>query len=160
MRELRRRAEAEGSILRIAFLGTPEVAVAAAASLVDAGHDVVLVVTRADKRRGRARAAGPSPVKTAALELGLPSPIGPTRSSIRRRAGCRRGLRQDHQAASAGALPMVNVHFSLLPRWRGAAPVERAILAGDVRPACASWSWRRAWIPGRCWGGGSFHRAR
>ena len=102
-------------------------------ALVADGHDVRLVVTRADKRRGRGGALMPSPVKAAALELGLPvtdqvdDVIG---------AGAELGvvvafgrLIKPHVL---DALPMVNVHFSLLPRWRGAAPLERAILAGDT----------------------------
>jgi methionyl-tRNA formyltransferase len=93
---------------------------------------VVIVVTRPDKRRGRGSTLLPSPVKAAALELGLPvtekvdDVIG---------AGAELGvvvaygrLIKPHVLA---ALPMVNLHFSLLPRWRGAAPVERAVLAGD-----------------------------
>ena len=97
-----------------------------------AGHDIVLVVTRADKRRGRGGALVPSPVKAAALELGLPVT---ERVDDLLDAGAELGvvvafgrLIRPHVLA---VLPMVNIHFSLLPRWRGAAPVERAILAGD-----------------------------
>ena len=102
-------------------------------ALVGAGHDVALVVTRADKRRGRGGGLLPTPVKTAAEELGL---------AVSHRvddvldAGAELGvvvafgrLVKPHVL---DAVPMVNVHFSLLPRWRGAAPVERAILAGDA----------------------------
>jgi methionyl-tRNA formyltransferase len=102
-------------------------------ALVDAGHDVALVVSQPDKRRGRGAALVPSPVKAAATELGL------TRSDLvddSMRVGAELGvvvafgrLIKPHVL---GALPMVNLHFSLLPRWRGAAPVERAILAGDA----------------------------
>jgi len=101
-------------------------------ALVDAGHDIALCVTRPDRRRGRGKAETPSPVKVAATALGL-------------------AVTDDmNDLASAGVelavvvaygriipvrlleqIPMVNLHFSLLPRWRGAAPVERAILAGD-----------------------------
>lgn len=101
-------------------------------ALVDAGHEVVLVVTRPDKRRGRGGALVPSPVKAAAMELGLPVT---DRVDDVVEAGAELGvvvaygrLIRPHILA---ALPMVNLHFSLLPRWRGAAPVERAILAGD-----------------------------
>jgi len=103
-------------------------------ALVDAGHDVALVVTAADKRRGRGSALAPSPVKAAALELGLPVTdriddlldIDPLPDLGVVVAFGR--LIKPHVLA---AVPMINVHFSLLPRWRGAAPVERAILAGD-----------------------------
>jgi len=102
-------------------------------ALVADGHDVCLVVTRADKRRGRGSALVASPVKSAAEELGL---AVTDRVDDVVDAGADLGvvvafgrLIKPHVL---GALPMVNVHFSLLPRWRGAAPVERAILAGDT----------------------------
>jgi methionyl-tRNA formyltransferase len=100
--------------------------------IVAAGHDVTLVVSRPDKRRGRGAALLPSPVKAAALELGLP--VTDQVDDVLD-AGAELGvvvafgrLIKPHVLAR---LPMVNVHFSLLPRWRGAAPLERAILAGD-----------------------------
>jgi len=102
-------------------------------AVVESGHDVRLVVTRPDKRRGRGGALVPSPVKAAAVELGLP--VSTSVDDVIG-AGAELGvvvafgrLIKPHVLA---AVPMVNVHFSLLPRWRGAAPVERAILAGDV----------------------------
>ena len=118
--------------MRLAFLGTPEMAVPPLRALVAVGHEVVLVVTRADRRRGRGSATSPSPVKAAAAELGVPvtHEIDDLLSS-----GAELGvvvaygrIIKPHVLA---AVPMVNVHFSLLPRWRGAAPVERALLAGD-----------------------------
>jgi methionyl-tRNA formyltransferase len=104
--------------------------------LVDAGHDVALVVSAADKRRGRGGALVASPVKAAALELGLPVTdriddlleLDPLPSLGVVVAYGR--LIKPHVFT---AIPMINVHFSLLPRWRGAAPLERAILAGDER---------------------------
>jgi methionyl-tRNA formyltransferase len=103
-------------------------------AIVEAGHDVALVVSAADKRRGRGGALVPSPVKAAAMELGLPvthriddvldldppAELGVVVAFGR--------LIKPHVLAE---LRMINVHFSLLPRWRGAAPVERAILEGD-----------------------------
>jgi methionyl-tRNA formyltransferase len=119
---------------RLVFLGTPDFAVPPLRALVDAGFDVALVVSRADARRGRGGHATPSPVKAAALELGLPAT---DRVDDVLGAGADLGvvvafgrLIKPHVLAE---LPMVNIHFSLLPRWRGAAPVERAILAGDDR---------------------------
>lgn len=97
------------------------------------GHDVAVVVTQPDRRRGRGGALLPTPVKVAALEAGLPVS---DRVDDVLDAGAELGvvvafgrLVKPHVL---DALPMVNVHFSLLPRWRGAAPVERAILAGDT----------------------------
>ena len=117
---------------RLAYLGTPEVAVPPLRALVAAGHEIVAVVTRPDRRRGRGPATSPSPVKAAAVELGLPvtDSLGDLAGS-----GADLGVVVAYgriiPADVLAALPMVNLHFSLLPRWRGAAPVERAILAGD-----------------------------
>ena len=127
--------------MRVVYLGTPADAVPPLRALVDAGHDVALVVTQPDRRRSRGPGADPSPVKRAALELNL---------EVRTPAKAREVT--DEVAASGAelgvvvafgqllpqsfldALPhgFVNMHFSLLPRWRGAAPVERALLAGDL----------------------------
>ncbi|MDQ1401840.1 MAG: methionyl-tRNA formyltransferase [Actinomycetota bacterium] len=102
-------------------------------ALVAAGHDVRLVVSRADKKRGRGNALVPSPVKAAAVELGLP-----VTSSLDAVAeadvelGVVVAFGRILPADLLARVPMVNLHFSLLPRWRGAAPVERAILAGDA----------------------------
>ena len=101
-------------------------------ALAGAGHDIAVVVTRADKRRGRKAAPSPSPVKEAALQIGLPVT---QRIEEVLDAGVELGV-----VVAFGRIikddvlervPMLNSHFSLLPRWRGAAPVERAILAGD-----------------------------
>jgi methionyl-tRNA formyltransferase len=118
--------------LRLAFLGTPDAAVVTLQALLDAGHDLPIVVSRADTRRGRGAQFAPSPVKAAALEAGL---TVTDRVEDVVDAGVDLGV-----VVAFGRLirppvlaqvPMVNLHFSLLPRWRGAAPVERAILAGD-----------------------------
>jgi methionyl-tRNA formyltransferase len=127
--------------MRLVYLGTPDDAVPPLQALVANGHDVALVVTQPDRRRSRGPGADPSPVKRAALDLGL-TVVTPARA---------RDVVADVAASGATlgvvvafgqllpvplleALPVgfVNVHFSLLPRWRGAAPVERAILAGDT----------------------------
>ncbi|MET0663754.1 MAG: methionyl-tRNA formyltransferase [Ilumatobacteraceae bacterium] len=121
--------------MKLVYLGTPDEAVPPLRALVEAGHEVVLVVTRADKRRGRGAATTPSPVKAAALELGLTvthhtdDVIGAAEQGAE--LGVVVAFGQIIKPHVLAALPMVNVHFSLLPRWRGAAPVERAILAGD-----------------------------
>ena len=118
---------------RLVFLGTPEPAVAPLRTLVDAGHDVALVVSRPDKRRGRGPGLVPSPVKAAATELGLA--VTDSLDGIAG-AGAELGVVVAYgriiPVAVLDRLPMVNLHFSLLPRWRGAAPVERAILEGDA----------------------------
>lgn len=119
--------------MRLAFFGTPEAAVPSLEAIVRAGHDVVLVITRPDRRRGRGGETSPSPVKRRAQELGL-GVSHELRDVLS--ADVERGVVVAYGALIPGdvldRVPMLNVHFSLLPRWRGAAPVERAILAGDV----------------------------
>jgi len=118
---------------RVVYLGTPEAAVAPLRTLVDAGHDVALVVSRPDKRRGRGGTLVPSPVKAAAVELGLRVT---DRLDDSVEVGAELGVVVAYgrivPVAVLERLPMVNLHFSLLPRWRGAAPVERAVLEGDA----------------------------
>lgn len=117
---------------RLVYLGTPEMAVPPLLALHEAGFDIALVVTGADKRRGRGSGTTPTPVKLAALALGLE-----VTHDVADVAGAGADLGvvvafgQLLRRPVLEALPMVNLHFSLLPRWRGAAPVERAILAGD-----------------------------
>jgi methionyl-tRNA formyltransferase len=121
--------------MKLVYLGTPAMSVPPLRALVDAGHEVMLVVTRADKRRGRGGDVSPSPVKAAAVELGLPvtHDVDDTLDAAANGAelGVVVAFGQIIKPHVLAALPMVNLHFSLLPRWRGAAPVERAILAGD-----------------------------
>jgi methionyl-tRNA formyltransferase len=101
--------------------------------LVAAGFDVALVVTRVDKRRGRGSQLMPSPVKAAALELGLPvSHSVDDVLAVGADLGVVVAFGQLIKPHVLDMVPMVNLHFSLLPRWRGAAPVERALLAGDT----------------------------
>ncbi|MBM3674807.1 MAG: methionyl-tRNA formyltransferase [Actinobacteria bacterium] len=128
--------------MRLVFLGTPEDAVPPLRALVAAGHEVALVVTQPDRKRGRGGALVPSPVRATASELGLPV-LTPARAGEVvedvRASGADLGVivafGQLLPPSLLGALPLgfVNLHFSLLPRWRGAAPVERAILAGDAQ---------------------------
>jgi methionyl-tRNA formyltransferase len=119
---------------RLVYLGTPEMAVEPLEALHAAGFDIALVVTGADKRRGRGKATSPTPVKATALALGLPvthdlADVADAGADL----GVVVAFGQILRRPLLEALPMVNLHFSLLPRWRGAAPVERAILAGDER---------------------------
>ena len=128
--------------MRVIFMGTPDFAVATLRAVVDAGHEVVLVVTRPDKPVGRGRQVQAPPVAQAARELGLdvaqPKAL---RSGPFPERFC--ALKADVAVVIAygRVLPKrlleapqygcVNVHASLLPRWRGAAPMQAAILAGD-----------------------------
>ena len=118
---------------RLAYLGTPDMAVPPLRALAEAGHDIALVVTRPDRRRGRGGRTTPSPVKEAATELGIA--VTHDMEDVAH-AGVELAVVVAYgriiPARLLDVVPMVNLHFSLLPRWRGAAPVERAILAGDT----------------------------
>ena len=127
--------------MRLVFLGTPDDAVPALQALHAAGHDLALVITQPDRRRGRGAATAPSPVRAAADALGLPVRTPERAREVVdevRASGATLGVvvafGQLLPEAFLDTLPggFANVHFSLLPRWRGAAPVERAILAGDT----------------------------
>ena len=126
--------------LRVVFMGTPEFAVPSLERLAES-CDVALVLTRPDAVRGRGRALVPSPVKARALELGLPvvetSRITPEVADALRAAAAdvfcvaAYGCILPDEVLNMAPGGCVNVHASLLPRWRGAAPIQRAILAGD-----------------------------
>ncbi len=127
--------------MRLVYLGTPEAAVPPLRALVEAGHEVALVVSQPDRKRGRGAALVASPVKQAALDLCLPVTdrvddlldlhrVTPLDLGVVVAFG---RLIRPHVLAE---LDFVNIHFSLLPRWRGAAPVERAVLAGDTETGC------------------------
>lgn len=122
-----------GPARRLAFAGTPQIAADTLAGLLDAGFEVDLVVSRADKRRGRRGEPIPSPVKALALERGIPVSHDPADLAT---AGVDVGVvvafGRIIRRPVLEAVPLCNIHFSLLPRWRGAAPVERAILTGDA----------------------------
>ena len=118
--------------MRLAFLGTPQAAVPPLKALVADGHEVVIAITQPDKKRGRGGALVPSPVKQAAEELGIPvAHQVDAVLDVDAELGVVVAFGKLIKPHVLDRLPMVNVHFSLLPRWRGAAPVERALLAGD-----------------------------
>ena len=130
--------------MRLVFAGTPEPAAAALERLIASDHEVVAVLTRPDARRGRGRTLHPSPVKALAVEHGIAvlTPESLTRDDA---------IREQLKELAPDAIPVVaygnlipadmldipahgwvNLHFSLLPKWRGAAPVQAAIAAGDA----------------------------
>ena len=127
--------------MRLVFFGTPDDAVPALHALHAEGHEIALVVTQPDRRRGRGSEPSASPVKNAALALDL-DVLTPERSSevlddvtkADADLGVVVAFGQLLPESLLDAVPhgFVNLHFSLLPRWRGAAPVERAMLAGDA----------------------------
>lgn len=128
--------------MRIVMAGTPDFAAVSLRALLDAGHDVVAVCTQPDRPAGRQRRLRASPVKQLALERGLPVHQPPSLRDPEAQEGLRR-LEPDLliTVAYGQLLPQavldiprrgcINVHASLLPRWRGAAPIQRALLAGD-----------------------------
>jgi Formyl transferase len=126
-------ARPPSSARRLVYLGTPEAAVAPLRALVDAGFEIALVVSRPDRRRGRGGALSPSPVKAAATELGLTvTDVLDDVLGVDADLGVVVAYGRIIPSRILERLPMINLHFSLLPRWRGAAPVERALLAGDI----------------------------
>lgn len=130
--------------LRLIFAGTPEFAVPCLTALLDAGQTVIGVYTQPDRPAGRGRQLQMSPVKTAALAHGLPvyQPESlkrdPEAVATLQALGAdlmvvvAYGLLLPQTVLDAPRLGCVNVHASLLPRWRGAAPIQRAMLAGDA----------------------------
>lgn len=133
--------------MRIIFAGTPEPAVVALEKLLASSHEVVAVITRPDAKKGRGRSLHPSPVKALAQEHGIEVL---TPSTLRPGTEDGDNLRQRLAELQPEAIPVVaygnliskdlldvarhgwvNLHFSLLPAWRGAAPVQAAIAAGD-----------------------------
>lgn len=128
--------------MRVTFMGTPDFAVPSLRLLAKA-HDVTLVVTRPDAVRTRGTRLEPSPVKAAALELGIPVvEAARVTPEVLERVRAERpeviavaafGCVLPDALLELPPLGCVNVHGSLLPRWRGAAPIQRAVLSGDER---------------------------
>jgi methionyl-tRNA formyltransferase len=130
--------------LRLVFAGTPPFAERALSRLLAAGHEVALVLTQPDRPAGRGQKAAFSAVKQLALSRGLEvlQPVTLRSAPVleRLRAANPRamvvaayGLILPEPLLSLGPLGAINIHASLLPRWRGAAPIQRALLAGDSR---------------------------
>lgn len=130
--------------LRIVFLGTPEAAVPTLRAVVAAGHPVPLVVTRPDRPKGRGKELAACPVKSAAADLGLeifqPEDVNAPESVERIAAAApdvmlivAYGRILKRRVFEAPRLLPTNLHFSLLPEYRGAAPVEKAIADGRIR---------------------------
>jgi len=133
--------------MKLVFAGTPQVAVPSLTLLASSDHEIAAVVTRTDAALGRKRVLTPSPVAAAAESLGLPV-IKANRLDADATAAVTAldadlgvivaygGLVRE-PLLSAPRLGWINLHFSLLPRWRGAAPVQRAIMAGDAETGAA-----------------------
>lgn len=132
---------------RIVYAGTPEFAVPALQALLDSGVEVVAVYTQPDRPAGRGRKLTASPVKQLALEHSLPvaQPELFKSPDIEKLASFKAdlmvvaayGLILPRPVLALPRLGCINIHASLLPRWRGAAPIQRAILAGDTETGVA-----------------------
>ncbi len=134
--------QAPTSSLRIVFAGTPDFACTHFESLLQSSHEIVGVYTQPDRASGRGKKMRPGPVKQCALEHGIavyqPGSLKPTEAQAELAAlgadimvVVAYGLLLPQAVLDIPRLGCINVHASLLPRWRGAAPVERAIAAGD-----------------------------
>jgi methionyl-tRNA formyltransferase len=128
--------------MRIIFMGTPDFAVPSLDALAAAGHEIVAVYSQPPRRAGRGKALTPTPVHARADAIGLPvfTPLSLKDAEAQAIFAAHDadlavvaayGLILPQPVLDAPALGCINVHASLLPRWRGAAPVQRAILAGD-----------------------------
>ncbi|MEM7189867.1 MAG: methionyl-tRNA formyltransferase [Pseudomonadota bacterium] len=132
--------------MRLAFMGSPDFSVPVLQALLDAGHQVVRVYAQPPRRAGRGKALRPCPVHAAANEAGLPVE---TPERFREAVEGFAALNLDaaivvaygqilpQAALDAPRLGCLNLHASLLPRWRGAAPIQRAIMAGDAETGVA-----------------------
>jgi methionyl-tRNA formyltransferase len=128
--------------MRIIFMGTPDFAVPSLDALLSAGHEVCAVYCQPPRRAGRGKSLQPTPVQRRAEALGVPvrSPVSLRNAEAQAQFAAwgadlavvaAYGLILPQAVLDAPALGCINVHGSVLPRWRGAAPVQRAILAGD-----------------------------
>ncbi|MBA3878308.1 MAG: methionyl-tRNA formyltransferase [Sphingobium sp.] len=129
--------------MRIVFMGTPDFSVPVLRTLVDAGHEVVTSYSQPPRPAGRGKALAPTPVHAAADALGIPARTPLTLRDPQAQADfaalgadvavvAAYGLILPKPVLAAAKHGCINVHASLLPRWRGAAPIQRAILAGDA----------------------------
>lgn len=129
--------------MRLIFMGTPDFAVPALAALIDAGHDVVCVYSQPPRPAGRGHREQPSPVQTYAQDHGIDVryPVSMKNEDAQAEFAALNadaavvaayGLILPKAVLEAPSLGCINIHASLLPRWRGAAPIQRAMLAGDT----------------------------
>lgn len=147
--------------MRVIFMGTPEFSVPVLDALVQAGHEIAAVYCQPPRPAGRGKKDRPTPVHARAEALGL---------EVRHPVSLKTAEAQSEFTALEADIAVVvayglilpqaildapnkgclNIHASLLPRWRGAAPIHRAIMAGMQKPVFASCKWKRVWTLVRC----------
>ncbi len=148
--------------MRIIFAGTPEIAVPTLRLLIEKKHQVVSVVTKPDIPQGRGKKIIFNPVKRAALELGIPvyqpstlkTPaafqyLRTLSANVLVNVAC--GFLIPEDILTLPAKGCINLHPSLLPRWRGAAPLQRALLAGDLETGISIMQMDAGWDTGDLW---------
>lgn len=153
--------------LRIAYAGTPDFSVPALQALADSPHTIVAVITQPDRRAGRGKKFTFSPVKTAALEKGLPllQPENINQPEVLTELEAMQldmlvvaayGQIFSEQLLSLPKYGCINIHASYLPRWRGASPIQHAILTGDQHTGVSIMQMHKAmdagdvWLQSRC----------
>lgn len=148
--------------MRIAYAGTPEFSVPALLALTESSHHVCLVITQPDRPAGRGKKLMPSAVKTLALDQDLPI-FQPTKINTAESLAELAKLELDvlvvaaygqifsQELLSLPKLGCINIHASLLPRWRGASPIQHAILAGDTKTGVSIMQMQQAMDAGDIW---------
>lgn len=148
--------------LRIAYAGTPDFSVPALQALIQSGHDVICVITQPDRRAGRGKKLSPSPVKQAALQAGLPI-LQPENINAAEVLAELKQLNFDllvvaafgqlfsSELLSLAKYGCINIHASLLPKWRGASPIQHAILSGDAQTGVSIMQMQRGMDSGDVW---------
>ncbi|MFR0923388.1 MAG: methionyl-tRNA formyltransferase [Butyricicoccaceae bacterium] len=147
--------------MRIVFMGTPDFAVPSLQALIDAGHDVCAVYTQPDKPQGRKQILTAPPVKTLALAHNIPVFQPNTLKNEDEQARLRELAPEVIIVVAYGKLlpkavldipphGCINVHGSLLPRWRGAAPIQWAVIAGDEMAGVTTMKMAEVWTPAIC----------
>lgn len=148
--------------LRIAYAGTPEFSVPALQSLLTSDHQVIAVITQPDRRAGRGKKLSPSPVKIAALNADIPV-LQPNNINALEVINELQQLDLDMIVVAAygqlftkdvlniGKYGCINIHASLLPKWRGASPIQHAILAGDKETGVSIMQMQKGMDAGDVW---------
>ncbi len=144
--------------MKIIYMGTPDFAVAPLAALAENGYEVEAVITQPDKPKGRGKTMMPTPVKEEALKHGIPV-LQPVKVRDSEFVEELKNLAPDiiivaafGQIIPKSILDMprfgcINIHASLLPKYRGAAPIQQAVIDGEKNPALPLCRWEPVWIP-------------